>query len=266
MQNEEYLDIEANIGLNCRTKKCICIHPSELYMIYAVGALVVVKSVDDQKDKFLKGHTSSVSVLTVSKGGSLIASGETHDLQSQESGALIIWDFATLDILYRVRFHKQMIQALSFSCDERVLASVGGARDGNQLVLWNMNEGKSEVFMPASNELNQECTDISFYNNDPNKLISVHQNAVKIWSFDPKTKKLNHYNCALGKLKRFITCVAIDNIDEHAYCGTRSGDILEISLVKGIYSRSGPIDKKISGTVNQVVSLHINIYAGSSSG
>jgi len=30
------------------------------------------------------------------------------------------------------------------------MVSVGGAKDGNQLVIWNMNEGKSEVFVPAS--------------------------------------------------------------------------------------------------------------------
>ena len=70
------------------------------------------------------------------------------------------------------------------------MASVGGASDGNQLVLWNMAEGKSEVFIPATNELNQECTDIAFFNKSPNKLISVHNNSVKIWSFDKKTKKL----------------------------------------------------------------------------
>ena len=146
------------------------------------------------------------------------------------------------------------------------MASVGGASDGNQLVLWNMAEGKSEVFVPATNELNQECTDISFFNTDPNKLISVHNNSVKIWQFEKKTKKLSHFNCPLGKIQRYITCVSIDVIDENAYCGTRSGDIMEVSLVKGIYSRSGPIDKKISGGVNQVLSMNKSIYAGTSSG
>lgn len=67
-----------------------------------------------------------------------------------------------------------MIQSLSFSCDERLLASVGGAKDGNQLVLWSMAEGKSEVFMPASDQIDQECTDLAFFNSNPNKLITVH--------------------------------------------------------------------------------------------
>ena len=41
---------------------------------------------------------------------------------------------------------------------------------------------------------------------------------------------------------------------------------MEVSLVKGIYSRSGPIDKKISGQVNQVLTMNKSIYAGTSSG
>jgi hypothetical protein len=60
--------------------------------------------------------------------------------------------------------------------------------------------------------------------------------------------------------------VSIDPIDEHAFCGTRSGDILEISLSKGIYSRSGPIDKKIKGSIHQVVSKFKNLYCGTSEG
>ena len=119
-------------------------------MIFAVGSLVVVRSVSDEKDKFLKGHTSIVNCLAVSQRGNLMASGEAHEPSSVDSAALIVWDFNTFGILYRVRYHKQMIQSLSFSCDEMYLVTVGGAKDGNQLVIWNMNEGKSEVFLPAS--------------------------------------------------------------------------------------------------------------------
>ena len=53
-------------------------------------------------------------------------------------------------MLYRVRYHNETIQALSFSCDERYLVSLGGIRDGNQIVVWNMSEGRSEASCPAS--------------------------------------------------------------------------------------------------------------------
>jgi hypothetical protein len=48
----------------------------------------------------------------------------------------------------------------------------------------------------------------------------------------------------MGNIQRYINCIEIDDIDEFAYCGTRSGDLLEVSLTKGIYSRGGPVDKK----------------------
>jgi len=51
-----------------------------------------------------------------------------------------------MEILYRVRYHKQAVIGLSFNCTEDLLASIGGVKDGNQVVIWNMDEGKSEAF------------------------------------------------------------------------------------------------------------------------
>jgi len=81
-------------------------------------------------------------------------------------------------------------------------------------------------------------------------LFRSHNNAIKIWTFDVQGKKLKYFDCPLGHIKRYILNISIDNIDEHAYCGTRSGDFLEISLSKGIFNRSGPVDKKFTGGVN----------------
>lgn len=153
---------------------------------------------------------------------------------------------------------------MSFSCDERYCATVGGVKDGNQLVIWNMQQGKSECFVPATDQLDQECYDLKFFNRDANKLVTVHHNSVKVWQMDPQTKKLKFFNCALGKITRYITCVSIDEIDEHAFCGTRSGDVLEVSLSKGIYNRSGPIKQKYPGCINQVICKNKNIYVGTS--
>ena len=69
-------------------------------------------------------------------------------------------------------------------------------------------------------------------------------------------------------MKRFITCVIVDSFDDFAYCGTRSGDILEVSLAKGTYSRSGPVDKKFVGQVNQIICNNNfkSLYVGTSEG
>ena len=89
----EYLRLEANIGMNCISKNCLLIHPSETYMIFALGSMVVVRSVSDEKDKFLRGHSAVVNFLAVSSRGNLMASGEAHDPGSEECAALIVWDF-----------------------------------------------------------------------------------------------------------------------------------------------------------------------------
>ena len=95
MQNP-YLELDANIGLNCVAKNSLVIHPSELFMIYATGSLLTIKSVDGSKDVYLQGHSAKIHCITCSKKGNMIASGEGHDYRSEECGALIVWDFNTL--------------------------------------------------------------------------------------------------------------------------------------------------------------------------
>jgi WD40 repeat protein len=92
MENS-YLEIQSNVGINCRKSNCMVIHPSELHMIYAVGALLVVKTVDSENDQFYKGHYSLITNVTCSNNGSLICSGEAYEPQSEETAALIVWDF-----------------------------------------------------------------------------------------------------------------------------------------------------------------------------
>jgi WD40 repeat protein len=126
------------------------VHPSEDYVVYSLGSIVVIKSLIDLTTTYLKGHEGQICVVTSSKSGKLLATGE----QVPDAGfqaALIVWDFATHDMLYRVKFHKQKIQGLSFSCDDTYLVSLGGKIDGNLVIIWNMAEGKSEGLQVASN-------------------------------------------------------------------------------------------------------------------
>ena len=128
---ESYLRLETNIGINSKTYKCMAIHPSEMHMVYSVGSMLVIKSVDNDHDEYLYGHSTLINFITVSNSGNLIASSEAFDSHSEESAALIVWDFYQREILYRVRYHKQMVRAMSFNCTDDYLASIGGLKDGN---------------------------------------------------------------------------------------------------------------------------------------
>ena len=77
---------------------------------------------------------------------------------------------------------------------------------------------------------------------------------------------MKSFDCALGKIMRYIICASVDASDAFVYCGTRSGDVLEVSLSKGIFSRSGPMNKKFSGAVNEVLVKGSMIYTACSDG
>lgn len=191
-------------------------------------------------------------MLVTSKSGKLLATGE----QISDPGfqaALIVWDFYTKEMLYRVKFHKERVQGLSFSANEGYLVSLGGKVDGNLVIVWNMSEGKSECLQVASNQSDQSCQDICYFNNNSNRFITVHNNAIRIWSFDPNKRKFNVIDCQLGHIKRLITCIKIDPSDTFAYCGTRTGDILEIFIEKANFRRVGPVNRIFTGGVTSIL-------------
>jgi len=53
----------------------------------------------------------------------------------------------------------------------------------------------------------------------------------------------------MGHIKRFINCIKIDPSDTFAYCGTRTGDILEIYIDKANFKRVGPLNRIFTGGI-----------------
>lgn len=50
----------------------------------------------------------------------------------------------------------------------------------------------------------------------------------------------------LGNLKRKFLCCALDSADQFAYCGTQTGDLLEVNVERAIFKRVGPVKKLFS--------------------
>lgn len=166
--------------------------------------------------------------------------------------AIIVWDFNTLEMLYRVRYHKEAVLALSFSHDEMYLMSLSCKSDGNQIVCWNMLEGRSECAQAATNQEHQEATDVCFYNTRRDRFITAHDGAIKFWSIDEATHKLTWFDCKLAHNKRYFTCLAIDESDTFLYAGSRTGDIIIMAIATASYRKTGPVDKLYAGGINSV--------------
>lgn len=47
----------------------------------------------------------------------------------------------------------------------------------------------------------------------------------------------------MGHIKRIFSCCVIDQADKFAYLGTKTGDMVEISLERALFKRIGPVKK-----------------------
>lgn len=164
---------------------------------------------------------------------------------------MIIWNFADLALLHRLKLHKVLVKSLSFSYNDLYLASLGG-EDDKRLVIWEVTTGKGLCGNSAGvDRVNQ----VRFYNNSDNQLVTVRNQGANIWKVDYVNKKILPTEVNLGSLKRQLTNVIIDSTDTMAYACTKTGDILEINLDKAIFKRVGPVKKLFSQGVTCIAML-----------
>ena len=71
------LELRTVIGQQQKFNNTFVVHPSDNFIIYALGSVIVIKSLLDLSDTYhLKGHEGQVCIITVSKSGKLLGSGE----------------------------------------------------------------------------------------------------------------------------------------------------------------------------------------------
>jgi len=55
------------------------VHPSDMHFIWASGCLLVIKSIGQDYNTYLKGHENHIYTIACSKKGNFIATGESAD-------------------------------------------------------------------------------------------------------------------------------------------------------------------------------------------
>ncbi|KAL4465728.1 hypothetical protein ABPG72_015129 [Tetrahymena utriculariae] len=256
---EKELDIQAVIGFTGKVNEGLILHPDNEHLIYPLGSTIVVRHIISRSQTFLRGHDNQISIITVSKTGKYIASGQKTYMGFQAD--IIIWDFETRSLMHRLKLHKVLIQSLSFCCNEQYLASLGGQDDKNMMIVWDVEQGKALYGAPNRDVVNQ----IKFFNNSDDKIIAVLNNGVQILTIDKANKKVKSLDVNFGNIKRQYTCVAIDPSDTYCYCGTKTGDVFEINIERAIFKRLGPVQKLFSlgiGTLGLLPNGDIIVGAG----
>ena len=246
---EKELELQAVIGFKGTVVDGLILHPDNEHLLFPLGTTIVVRHIISRTQQFLRGHDNNISVMTVSESGKYIASGQQTHMGFQAD--VIIWDFEKCELLHRLKLHKVFIQTLSFSFNEMYLASCGGQDDSN-LVIWDVESGNALCGNPTgTNVVNR----IQFFNNSDDKLVSIHDYQVMIWTADFQNKKITTQAVNMGQIKRKFTCCVIDHSDSFAYMGTKTGDIIEISLDKALYKRIGPVKRLFSLGINCITQL-----------
>jgi len=207
----------------------------KLFFAACTPIQVIIRNLVSKRQFSLAGHDSTVSIIRCARNGKILASGQTTQVGFVAD--VIMWDFNTKELLHRLSLHKGCINSMSFSCSGKYLATLGG-RDDGQLVVWEVSSG---LALSGATVKTDQAWDCAFYNESDTDLVTCGVNHVKTWRMEESKKKLSFDSVNLGSLKRTFTCLCVSANDSQAYCGSQSGDLVEIGLAQKIQKRIGPV-------------------------
>jgi cilia- and flagella-associated protein 52 len=257
-----FLEIDHTIGFSTNPN-CLHYHPNGSHYVYCSGwNLGIGHLIDSHSQRFLRAHDDTVTCLTLSSSGNLIASG-----QCGENSNIYIWSYESGEVIYSFEEHDFFVKYLAFSADEHLLVSIGDEND-NKLIIWDLSNG---AIVASSNKLSAGTTcvcfggfvkDIKRRNTSLYQLCSGGPDGLYLWQLDPYSGELNCLKVAgdaRGSVSRHVTSVAFSTNEEFIYAATSSGDYLMANVrsqhitsvipaaKKGLYSLVSYRDGLITG-------------------
>lgn len=92
-------------------------------------------------------------------------------------------------------------------------------------VLWDVASGTAICGSPTHHNFTL-C--VKFFHARNDKLITGGTNNLHVWEYDQPNNKLRPQEAQLGHLQRAFKSITVDSRDQYAYCGTSSGDVLQV--------------------------------------
>eukprot|EP00042_Codosiga_hollandica_P004593 m.14334 g.14334 ORF g.14334 m.14334 type:complete len:611 (+) comp22175_c0_seq1:135-1967(+) len=239
------LNLESVIGFSGGVAGGLVVHPNREQIVYPLGSSVIVERISGKKAQlFLRGHTTAVSCVAISPSGRFVAAGQKT--QMGFTADVIIWDFKTQQVLFRLTQHKASVASVVFSPSDKFLVSIGGKDDGSVLV-WDVATGQAV----SGSSLSQQPTSgfaetVVYANTSDYQFITGGQGVLRVWELDKTSMKLNVTDCKLGSIRRDTKCIVVSPDDEFAYCGTTTGDIMQIAFRTKLFKGAFPEKTKYS--------------------
>ncbi|XP_077288474.1 cilia- and flagella-associated protein 52 [Arctopsyche grandis] len=242
MDEIKQLEIYAMIGFNGSTYSSLKYHPDGTHIVYPMGDKICIQNWITKKMDFLTGHSNPISALDVSPGGQYVGSGQSNKIGFKS--VVILWDFETKNILAKHEYHMVRVESLVFSCDDSFMISIGG-EDCGKICVWDIPSKTALCTMTAAKIITGDARTLASMKRRPNCFVTGGENNLRVWSVNKATKGVAVNDVSMGKLKRYIVCVALNKNDDYGYCGTTSGDIIKIKF--DLSSESNDIRASMSG-------------------
>lgn len=269
MGDIEPLDLHAIIGFAGEVPGGLLVNSDREHLIYPLGNTIVVEEIKEDKkpasggrgsgtkggtksrstpedpkmrQKLLSGHKErclAVSCLAVSKSGKYLASGEKTHMGFQAD--VILWDFEKRSIKHTLDpLHKVKVEALAFSPNDKYLVSLGGQDDGS-IVVWDVKSGSAICGSVAGAPSAGTTFAVAYANLSDEIFVTGGDNTLRVWELDVENRKIRPTEVGMGQLKRIVKCIQMTENDSHFYCGTTTGDVLEINMTTKLMTTYGPL-------------------------
>ena len=136
------------------------------------------------------------------------------------------------------------VQALAFSPSGKYLASLGG-EDDNSVIVWDLDKYAAICGSPASTDSSGVTLSLAYLNNNDHTFVTGGFATLRVWELNIVQRKIRATDCQTGQIKRIVKCIAVDKDDEHMYCGTTTGDLLQVNLQTKLFKLAGPPKEKV---------------------
>lgn len=243
------LELLATIGFNGKVYAGLKVHPDKENIIKPLGNTVIIENINTHKQYFLQGHTDDVSCLAVSKSGRYLASGQVTHMGFKAD--VIIWDYKTKELHSRLTLHKVKVQSLSFSPNDKFLVSLGGQDDGS-VVIWDIQKKEAVCGAPAAVPSAGTTFCVAYANHDDYKFVTGGERTLRVWDLDLPNRKIRATDCDVGQTKRIVKCIEVCDDDKSFFCGTTSGDLLEVRISPEKLKCMGPMKERYSKGINSI--------------
>ncbi|XP_026820335.1 cilia- and flagella-associated protein 52-like [Rhopalosiphum maidis] len=225
--NVQDLELKSLIGFDGNPPNGLILHPDGVHLIYPLGTNVTAYNWSTKVQRFFAGLTNIISAVTVSNTGKYVAAGQVNYMGFRSP--IIIWNFQTGEAVTNYESHMVRVESVAFSCCEQYLISLGGIDDGT-IIVYEID--KKEVLCGSSSVKSTAgiSTVLKAVNSRNRCFLVAGDNMLRLWTLNKEQRNLQGLDTSFAKIKRKILCTVIDCLDEYAYCGTSTGDVLKVKL------------------------------------